>query len=260
MNVVIGLLTGLFFLTASAQAKVITKTVEYKDQGTILQGYLAYDDAIKGSRPGILVVHEWTGLGSFVKQRAEKLAKLGYVAFAADIYGKGVRPASPEEAGKVAGSYKKNRPLLRERALAGLSALKQQPFVDAKRLGAIGYCFGGTTALELGRAGADVAAIVSFHGGLDNPNPADAKNIKGKVLVLHGADDPNVPDSQVGAFESEMRNAKVDWQLVKYSGAVHAFTNPEAGSDNSKGVAYNALADRRSWQAMRDFFQEVFGR
>jgi dienelactone hydrolase len=252
-------LTLIFFTATFAQGKVITKNIEYKDKETVLEGYLAYDDAIKGTRPGILVIHDWMGMGPYGKRRSEQLAKLGYVAFAADIYGKGVHPQSAAEAGKLASTYKNNRSLFRERALAGLAALKKQPFVDLKRLAVIGYCFGGTGALELGRAGAEVDGIVTFHGGLDNPAPEDAKNIKAKVLVLHGADDPNVPDAQVAAFEDEMRKAKVDWQLVKYSGAVHAFTNKDAGNDNSKGVAYNASADRRSWIAMQDFFREIFG-
>ncbi|MGZ3694167.1 MAG: dienelactone hydrolase family protein [Bdellovibrionota bacterium] len=243
------------------QAKIISNDVEYKDKaGNTFQGYLAFDDSVKGPRPGVLVVHEWKGLDAYAKMRTDQLAKLGYVAFAADIYGKGVRPIDASDAGRTAGIYKQNRPLLRERVLMALEKFKQESLVDKKRIAAIGYCFGGTTALELGRAGADVKGIVSFHGGLDNPTPDDAKNIKAKVLVLHGADDPNVPDEQVAAFEKEMRAAKVDWQLVKYSGAVHGFTNSANGNDNSKGVAYNAEADKRSWTAMRDFFQEIFGR
>lgn len=248
----------LLSFTLTAEAKMIAKTVEYRDKDAVLEGYLAYDDQIKGA-PGVLVVHNWLGVGPSVKRRADQLAALGYVAFAADIYGKGVRP-SPAEAGKVAGKYKGDRALFRERLLAGLSELKKQKGVDAKRLAAIGYCFGGTGALELARAGADIKAVVSFHGGLDSPTPADAKNIKASVLVLHGADDPNVPESQVKAFEEEMRNAGVDWQLVKYAKAVHAFTEVEAGHDPSKGAAYNALADKRSWRAMMDFFAETLGK
>jgi dienelactone hydrolase len=183
---------------------------------------------------------------------------MGYVAFAADIYGKGKRAKDAAEAGKLAGVYWSDRKLLRARANAGLDILMKHQFTDPKRVAAIGYCFGGSTVLELARSGADIAGVVSFHGGLDTPDPNDAKNIKAKVLVLTGADDPNVPPSQVLAFAEEMRKARVDWQLVMYGGAVHSFTNPASGNDPSKGVAYNEKADRRSWQAMKDFFAEIF--
>jgi len=242
----------------TARAEIVTRTVEYKQGDTVLEGYLAYDSAGPAQRPGVLVVHDWLGVGPNTRKRVEQLAGLGYVAFAADIYGKGVRPPSAKEAGPLAGKYKADRALLRARVVAGLDQLRAQKNVDAKRVAAIGYCFGGTTVLELGRSGAEVAGLVTFHGGLDNPTPADARNIKGKVLALHGADDPYVPAPQVQAFEDEMRAAGVDWVLVKYSGAVHSFTIPDAGNDNSKGAAYNATADRRSWKAMQDFFAEIF--
>ncbi|MBD2493062.1 dienelactone hydrolase family protein [Nostoc sp. FACHB-280] len=238
-------------------AAIQTKNVEYKQGNTVLQGYLAYDDAIKGKRPGVLVVHEWNGLQSYAKQRTEQLAKLGYVAFAADIYGKGIRPKTPEESGKQATIYRNDRKLLRDRALAGLKVLQSNPLTDVKRIAAIGYCFGGGTVLELARSGANIAGVVSFHGNLDTPNPNDAKNIKAKVLVLHGADDPFVPAEQVQAFENEMRQANVDWQLISYGGAVHAFTNPEY-KGQIKGALYNPVADKRSWEDMRQFFAEIF--
>lgn len=250
------LLLALFCV--NAEAKVVTEVIEYKDGDTTLEGFLAYDNAKKGKRPGVLVVHEWTGLGPYVKKRAEQLAALGYVAFAADIYGKGVRPGV-SEAGKVAGLYKGDRALFRRRMLAGLAELKKQSRVDGSRTAAIGYCFGGTGVLELARAGADTKGVVSFHGGVDTPTPADAKNIKASVLVLHGAEDPYVPEADLKKFEDEMRGGRVNWQLVKYSGAVHAFTNPEAGSDPSKGAAYNHQADLRSWEAMRAFLKETLG-
>lgn len=252
---------AFLLLSATAHAKIIAYDVDYKDKsGHDFVGYIAYDDKVQGPRPGVLVVHEWKGLDAYAKMRSEELAKLGYVAFAADIYGKGIRPQTPEEAGKIAGSYKGNRPLLRERVQLALEKFKQEALLDKNKIAAIGYCFGGTTALELGRSGADVKGIVSFHGGLGTPTPEDAKNIRGKVLALHGADDPNVPEEEVSAFEKEMKAGRVNWQLVKYSGAVHGFTNPANGNDPSKGVAYNAEADKRSWIAMRDFFQEIFGR
>jgi dienelactone hydrolase len=245
--------------TSSARADLVTRTVEYQQGDAVLEGYLAYDGGGPARKPGVLVFPDWTGVGPYVRQRVEQLAALGYVALAADVYGKGIRPDNPRDAGALAGKYKADRALLRARARAGLAELVAQPNVLPGKVAAVGYCFGGTAALELARAGADLAGVVTFHGGLDTPTPADAKDIKAKVLVLHGADDPNVPPAQVAAFEDEMRAAGVDWQLVKYSGAVHSFTNPAAGDDNSKGSAYNARADRRSWQAMKAFFAELFG-
>jgi dienelactone hydrolase len=244
--------------TMTVHAAIHTETVEYKQGDTALEGFVAYDDAIQGKRPGVLVVHQWMGLTDYEKKRAEMLAQLGYVAFCADIYGKGVRPQNATEAGAQAGKYKSDRQLLRARVNAGLDALRQQPLVDSKRVAAIGYCFGGTTVLELARSGADVAGVVSFHGGLDAPDPADGKNIKCKVLVCHGADDPFSSPQDIAAFENEMRKGGVDWQLIKYGGAVHSFTQPMAGNDNSKGAAYNEKADQRSWEAMNRFFAEIF--
>ena len=251
----------MVLVAQTAQARLVTKNVEYSQGNTVLEGYLAYEDSLKGKRPGVLVIHEWTGINSYIKERTEQLASLGYVAFAADIYGKGVRPATPELAGKEAAKYRgKDRTLIRARAAAGLEVLAGNPLVDTDRLAVIGYCFGGTAALELARSGAKLQGTVSFHGGLDTPNPADALNIRGKVLALHGADDPHVPPDQVAAFQQEMRLAKVDWEMNYYGGAVHSFTNPDSGNDPSKGVAYNAAADRRSWEAMKQFFAEIFAK
>jgi dienelactone hydrolase len=241
-----------------AQAKTVFKPVEYKQGQTVLEGLSVYDDGVKGKRPAVLVVHQWKGLGDYEKKRAEMLAQLGYNVFAVDIYGKGIRPANPQDAAAEAGKYKENRSLLRARVNAGLDVLKEHELTDPMRIAVIGYCFGGTTALELARSGADVAGVVSFHGGLSAPNPEDAKNIKGKVLALHGADDPFVPQTEVAAFEEEMRKAGVDWALTAYGNAVHSFTDWNAGTDNSKGAAYNEKADKRSWEAMKDFFAEVF--
>ena len=242
---------------ANAQAAIHTETIEYTHGNAVLEGYLAYDDAVQGQRPGVLVVHDWTGLRENPKKRAEELAGLGYTAFAVDMYGKGIRPTDPKEAGAQASLYKNDRKLMRERAKAGLGVLLKQPQTDPSRVAAIGYCFGGTTVLELARSGADLRGVVSFHGGLSTPTPEDAKNIKGKVLVLHGADDPYAPKEEVLALEDEMRKAGVDYQVHLYGGAVHSFTIPEAGNDNSKGAAYNASADKRSWEAMKQFFGEI---
>ncbi len=248
----------LMSVVPGVKAKVVTRNVDYRDGATTLQGYVAYDDAFKGKRPGVLIAHQWMGLSDYEKRRARMLAQLGYVAFALDIYGKGVRPKNREEAGAQAGKYRADRPLLRQRARAAVLELRRNPLVDGNRLAMIGYCFGGGTALELARSGANLKGFVSFHGNLDTPDPSLAKNIKGKILVLHGAIDPNVKPEAVITFRDEMEAAKVDYQFIAYSGAVHAFTQREAGNDISKGAAYNAKADRRSWQAMKDFFAEIF--
>jgi len=257
MRCLIALVLALL-ISSIAEAKVVTQNVAYKDGETALEGYLAYDDAGQGKRPGVLVVHEWWGINDYVKGRAQQLAELGYVAFCADIYGKGVRPTTMQDAAKVSGTYRDNRGLLRQRALAALAVLRGDARVDRGRIAAIGYCFGGTTVLELARSGAEIAGVVSFHGGLATPDPSKPNTVKAKVLALCGGDDPNAPPDQVAAFEDEMRKAGVDWQLVSYGGAVHSFTNPASGNDNSRGVAYNEKADRRSWEAMRIFFAEIF--
>jgi dienelactone hydrolase len=247
--------------TSLARAEIKTQVIEYKQGDTVLEGFLAYDDAVQGKRPGVLVAHTWTGVSDFVKERTKMVASLGYVAFAPDIYGKGIHPKPPVETRAEMGKYTGNRPLLRERVTAGLDVLRKNAMTDTGKILAIGFCFGGTTVLELARTGADVLGIVSFHGGpLSSPTPDDGKKIKGRVLVLHGADDPNVPPKEVDAFEKEMRAAKVDWQLVAYGNTVHSFTDKGAGNDNSKGAAYNEKADKRSWVAMQDFFKEILQR
>jgi dienelactone hydrolase len=239
-------------------AEVKTQVLEYKQGDTVLEGWLAWDASNPKPKPGVIVVHDWMGVGPYARKRTEQLAALGYVALAADIYGKGVRPKDGKEAAALVGQYRSgDRALLRARVTAALEAIRKAPGVDPARIAAIGYCFGGSTVLELARSGADVKGVVSFHGGLGTGTP-DASKVKAKVLALHGADDPFVPPAEVAAFEDEMRKGNVDWQLVKYSGAVHSFTNPESGTDNSKGAAYNAVADRRSFQAMKDFFAEIF--
>jgi dienelactone hydrolase len=250
-------LISILLMPLFASAKLVNKLVDYKDDNITLQGYVAYDDALKGPRPGVLVVHDWMGNGPFSMKKADDLAKLGYIAFSADIYGKDVRPKDAKEAGEQAGRYKADRQLLRSRVNAALKTLLAQKNVDPKHIGAIGFCFGGTSVLELARSGADVNAIVTFHGGLSNPTPADAKKIKGHVLVLHGANDPFVDAKEVAAFTQEMRDSNVDWQFHSFSGAVHSFTNPEAGIDPSKGAAYNPVASDRAWALMKDFFKQT---
>jgi len=247
---------GLFL--SSAPAQIHTEAVEYMHDGTVLEGYLAYDKGIEGDRPVVIVVHEWTGLNEYAKSRARQLAEMGYLAFAADIYGKGVRPANREEAAEQAGIYRSNIPLMRGRVNAALEQARSFELADADQVAAIGYCFGGGVVLELARSGAKLDGVVSFHGNLNTPDTTDAQNIKAKVLVLHGAADPYVPDVQVQTFMDEMRSANVDWQLIMYSGAVHAFTNPASGDDPSTGAAYDPLADKRSWEHMKLFFDELF--
>jgi len=245
-------------IATAARAELRTEQIEYRHGDVLLNGYLAYDDSFSGKRPGVLVVHEWWGLNDYAKMRAEQLARLGYVAFAVDMYGSGRTTADPKTAGEWAAPFRKDRTLARARARAGLDVLMNRPQVDPGRIAAIGYCFGGTMVLELARGGAALRGVVSFHGGLGTPNPADARNIKAKVLVLHGADDTFESPAEIAAFQEEMRKAGVDWQMVYYGGAVHAFTNPNAGKAGLKGVAYNEKADHRSWQAMRDLFDEIF--
>jgi len=252
-------MTGVLLLgLINAHAQLHTEAITYKQGDTTLNGYLAYDSGASGQRPGVLVVHEWWGLNDYARSRADQLARLGYVALAVDMYGNGATAETPQEAGALMTPLKNNRPLMRERIAAALATLKAQPQVDPGHMAAIGYCFGGTTVLELARSGADLAGVVSFHGGLDTPTPADAKNIRCKVLALHGAEDPYAPAAQIQAFQEEMRSAGVDWQLVLYGDAVHGFTNPKNGTDKSKGVAYNEKADHRSWEAMKQFFAEIF--
>ena len=199
--------------TTSAFAKIKTASVIYKDGSAELEGFVAYDDSAKGPRPGVLVIHDWTGLQDYAKTRATQLAELGYVAFAADIYGKGVRPTDPKECAVQAGTYKNDLPLLRRRVMLGLDQLKAQPGVDATKLAAIGYCFGGTSVLELARSGADVRGIVTFHGGLSTTQPAKPGDIKARILVCHGGADSYV-NKEVPAFKSEMEKAKAKMEFV----------------------------------------------
>lgn len=251
------LLLALSLLSFNSWSKIKTETVEYKEGDTVLEGYIAYPAKLTKKTPVVVLVHEWTGLGDFVKGRADELAKRGYIAFGADIYGKGVRPSTPEEAGKTAGLYKSNRALLRKRAEAALNYLSTVKNADTSKIVAAGFCFGGTTALEMGRAGQNIVGVVSFHGGLGADNLIDAKNIKGQVLVLHGAVDPYVSETELKNFEKEMNDNKVDWRMVKYANAVHSFTNKAAGNDNSKGAAYNEMADKRSMVDFLAFLNEV---
>ncbi len=250
----------LGILVSSAEAAAIKmEPIHYGKGDTKLIGQIAWDEAVKGPRPAVLVVHEWWGLNDYAKDRAKALASMGYIALAADIYGNGFETKDPAKARELAGKFRGgDRALLRERVLAAFEALKAHPLADKRRIAAIGYCFGGTTVLELARTGAELSGVVSFHGGLSTTVTAPAGGIRTKVLVLHGADDPSVPPADVQAFQDEMRKAGADWQLVAYGGAVHTFTNPAAGNDPSRGSAYNEKAARRSWEHMKVFFAEIF--
>jgi dienelactone hydrolase len=252
-------LSALFaLLSVPAFSAIKTEVIEYKDGDTTLEGFLAYDDSKTGPRPGVLVIHDWTGLQDYAKERAKMLAELGYVAFAADIYGKGVRPTDPKECAVMSGKYKSDLPLLRQRVKLGYEQLKKQPQVQADKIAAIGYCFGGTSVLELARSGVDVKGVVSFHGGLATTLPAKAGELKAKILVCHGDADPFVKPAEVAAFKEEMANSKADLKFVGYPGAVHSFTKKAAGNDPSKGQAYNETADKESWAEMKKFFKELF--
>ncbi|MHB8346957.1 MAG: dienelactone hydrolase family protein [Acidiferrobacterales bacterium] len=235
------------------------KTIDYRHDNTDLEGYAAWDGPDGKRRPGVLVIHEWMGISPHERHSCDELARAGYLGFAADIFGKHERPKNVNEAIEYATRYRAGeRAMLRARAQAGLAALRAQPMCDPDRLAVIGFCFGGTAALELARSGAALQATVSFHGGLGTERPQDARQIKGAVLALHGANDPFVSKAEVDGFEDEMRQANVDWRIVKYGNAVHNFTNPQAGNDVSKGAAYDRRATERGWRAMLDLFTEVF--
>ena len=251
------LLAVLVLTSVPGVAKMMTKPIPYEVEKVHLEGVLVYDDA-SPPRPGLVLVPNWMGVSEANVRQAELVAQRGYVVFVADLFGTQARPKSTEQASKLAQALKADRPLMRKRAQAALAVLKSQKDakLDPKRLGAIGFCFGGTGALELARSGAPLAGVVTFHAGLSSPTPGDAKNITGKVLALHGADDPFVPPEEVQAFETEMRQAKVDWQLVSFGNAVHSFTDPDANTPGK--TQYNEKVARRAYQLMDSLFAEAF--
>jgi len=249
---------AVFAFHSICVAEVKTETITYKVGDKTFKGVLAYDDAVTGKRPGILVVHEFWGLDDYAKKRAEQLAGLGYVAFAVDMYGDGKFTEHPKEAGAMAGEVRKSEKEWLARANAGLDILRKNPRVDGAKLASIGYCFGGSTSLALANSGADIKAAVSFHGAIVVPTEEQVKSIKARILICHGAADSFIKEETIQKMRGMYDNAKVDYQMIYYGGALHSFTVPGAESKGLKGIAYDANADRRSWAAMRALFDEVF--
>jgi dienelactone hydrolase len=245
-------------LAAPAAAAIKTETVKYKAGDTQLVGYLAYDDAAKEKRPGVIVAHEWWGLNDYIKKRAEMLAKEGYVAFALDMYGDGKVTEHPEEAGPWASAVRGQAGVAKQRFMAAYDLFKANPHVDSSRLAAIGYCFGGAVVLSMAEEGADLRGVASFHGALPQEPVAQGTALKAKFLIAHGADDTLIPADQVKTFVDNLKAANADFQFTQYSGARHSFTNPDAGKYGMQPLAYNEAADRRSWQALRNFLGEIF--
>lgn len=244
---------------AAAMAKIVTERVAYEHDGVKLEGFLAYDDARTGPRPAVIVVHEWWGLNDFAREKTTALAEIGYVAFAIDMFGTGVVTDKPEEAGKLSGQFRGKPELQRARAKAALDVLSKHERVDARRIGAIGFCFGGTTVMQMAFDGQPLAGVVSFHGGLPAISEDDARRARAKVLVLHGVSDTLIPPDAIRSFESAMEKGGADWQMVNYGGAKHSFMNPFADTLKMDGVGYDKRTADRAWRHMRVFFDEVLG-
>lgn len=256
----LSLLTGLI-LASAAQAAVVGEPVDYQAGKTTLKGFLAYDDALPGKRPGVLVVHEWWGHNDYARARARQLAQLGYVALAIDMYGEGKQATHPAEAGKFSAALMAQLPVAEQRFQAAFELLARHPRVDGGRLAAIGYCFGGGVVLHMARTGMPLRGVASFHGSLGALRPAERGKVKAKVLVCTGADDPFVKAEELATFEQEMKAARVDYKLIRYRGAKHSFTNPAAdalGKQFNLPLVYNAKADQASWAALKHFLRRVF--
>lgn len=232
---------------ALIRADIVTNNVDYSHDGAICEGTFVYDDAVEGQMPAVIIFHQWAGRGDYEMMRARMLAEQGYIAFVADIYTKSIRPETFEQRRALTTAYRGDRQMTRARATAALEAVRANPKVDANRIAAIGYCFGGFVALELARSGAPVKTTVSIHGNLNTPTPEDAKYIKGTVLIQHGAIDPYVPQEELEACKKELSDAGIEFEVIQYPNAVHAFTDHNAGDDPSKGAAYNPEADAKSW-------------
>lgn len=247
--------------TVVAEPKIKEKTIKYTVQGVEMAGYLVYDDGFWGKRPGVLVVHEWWGLNEYARMRARMLAELGYAAFAVDMYGGDKIALHPEDAGKFSSELMKNFDVARARFLAAMELLKKRPIVDPDRIAAIGYCFGGGIVLNMARQGTDLKGVASFHGNLTPVKVAQPGSIKAKILVLNGAADTFTPPEQIEAFKKEMAAANADYQFINYPGALHSFTNPEADALAKKfnmHIAYNADADKQSWEELKGFLAKIF--
>lgn len=263
-KIIVGLLVLTMVLIASDMAnaapEIKGEAVDYKAGGMTMKGYLAYDENVKGKRPGVLVVHEWWGQNEYVRKRARMLAALGYTALALDMYGEGKTATHPDDAAKFSSETMKNFPVAKKRFEAAMNFLKKQKTVDPERIAAIGYCFGGGVVLNMARQGEDLKAVASFHGSLAAVKPAEAGKVKAKIRVYNGEDDKFTPKEVINAFTKEMQDAKVDFQFINYPGAMHSFTNPEADELGKKfglPLAYNADADKRSWEDMTNFLAEA---
>jgi dienelactone hydrolase len=252
------ILTALLCLPAAVEGAIKTEKITYKSGDTEHVGYLAYDDAVTGKRPGILVVHEWWGLNDYARKRAEQLARLGYVAFAADMYGGGKTVEHPKDAGQMAGAVRANVAEWRAKATAALNVLKAQPQCNADKLAAIGYCFGGSTAIQLALAGTDLDVVASFHGGLPMATDADAKQVKARLLICNGADDTFIPAAAIQAFRGALDKAGVKYDFENYAGAKHSFTVEGIDQKGVDGLKYNKAADEASWKKLQEVLTAAF--
>lgn len=256
LMVILGLVASNYVL-----AEIVQQEIQYQHDGTVMHGFIAFDNAITGERPGVLVIHEWWGHNAYTRKRALMLAELGYTALAVDMYGDGKTANHPEDAAKFSGAIGGDLTLAKARFTAALATLKNHPTVNKDKIAAIGYCFGGGILLNMARAGVEIGAVVSFHGSVATNTPATKGDIKTRVLVFNGADDPFVKAEDIAAFKQEMINAGVDYQFVNYPGAVHSFTNPEAtglGEKFGLPLAYNERADKDSWKQTQLLFNEIF--
>jgi dienelactone hydrolase len=249
-------MVALAISASVASAAIKTENVEYKQDSTVLKGFIAWDDAVEGKRPGVLVVHEWWGLNDYAKKRARMLAEAGYVAMALDMYGEGKTTEHPSEAGEWAQAVGKNQDMAAARFNAARELLAANEHVNPDKIAAIGYCFGGSVVLGMAMSGADLAAVVSFHGGLPQQKPSG--DIKASILVCHGNDDAMTPQDQINTFKANLNEAGADWEMNIYGHAKHSFTNPDADNRGMEPLGYNKKADKRSWRAMLGFLKEAF--